>query len=158
MSQSFYPDRQKPTRNAGVDWLLWWRIDEDQLERQVREYKTLKLWQSMRGISVLLLLLSTALTVLFASINFAGFDASAFVDAGLMLGVALFIYFGHRWAMIAAMMLWTLEKAFGVIDSGGMGLIMSVVWWAAYMHALFFAFRIEQARRRAPTTDVDVFS
>ncbi|MBL6853765.1 MAG: hypothetical protein ISS15_17940 [Alphaproteobacteria bacterium] len=157
MTETFHPDRPKPKRNASYDWLLWWRVDQDELDRQVYEYKTLRLWQSMRGISFLCLLLSATITVLFAAFNFAGVDAYAFVDAGLMLGCGLFIHFGHRWAMIAAMLLWTLEKVMGVVSTGGAGIIVQLIWWAAYMHAFFFAFRVEQTRRRVPPPDIEVF-
>jgi len=154
MTESFFPGRPKPARNASLDWLLWWRIDPDELARQVREYKTLKLWQSMRGISLLCLTLSAAITAVFALLN--SIDASSFVDVGLMLAFGIGIFLGHRWAMIAAMLLWTFEKVFGLISSGGGGAVMQIIWWAAYMHAFFFAFRVEQTRRKTP--DVDIFS
>lgn len=158
MTDSFFPDRPKPARSTTFDWLLWWRIDEDQLDRQVREYRTLRFWQSMRGISALCLLFSAVVTLLLVQFGAGQIDASAYVDVGLMAGCAVFIFFGHRWAMIAAMLLWTLEKGFGLVSSGGGGLFLQIIWWAAYMHAFFFAFRVEQTRRRAPPADVEVFS
>jgi hypothetical protein len=147
-----------PRPSGSFGWLLWWQVDHDKLERQVREYRTLKPWQSMRGISALCLLLSATITTALILLRVAGIDTVAFFDVGLMLGIGLFIYFGHRWAMIAAMLLWTLEKILQLADSGGSGIVLQVVWWVVYMHAFFFAFRVEQARRTRPGTDVEVFS
>ena len=160
-----HPTRVTSTNTSLWDWLLWWRVDPGALERQVLEYHTLKLWQSMRGISVLCLGLSIAMTCLFAFLSVLGFNASAFIDAALMAVWAVFIYFGHRWAMAAAMVLWTIEKVLPIVDEFGAhqfvgtNIFTQLLWWAAYMHAFYFAFRIEQQRRvQKKAVDVTVFS
>jgi hypothetical protein len=57
--------------------------------------------------------------------------------------------------MIAAMVLWTADKAFSLIDvlhgpgSPAVRAVIQVVWWCVYMHAFYFAFRVEQERRNA---------
>jgi hypothetical protein len=131
-------------------WILWWQVDAAELEKQVREHDTLKLWQSARGISVCCILLSIALTALFVALGV--FDAYAAVDVVIMAVLAVFIYRGHRWAMFVAMVLWTLEKALSawvVIESGrGGNVLLQVLWWCIYMHAFYLALRVEQQRRK----------
>ncbi len=149
--------RTKP--KAKWQWVLWWRIDEDDLHDQVTKYDTLGWFEAARKLSVLCLLLSiviTAITTFFGAIT-----ADSYFDSALMAVLAAFIYRGHRWAMIAAMVLWTAEKILtGFTGIGtfkppnGGALVVSLLWWAAYMHAFYLAFRVEQERRKqaaAPT-------
>jgi hypothetical protein len=127
-------------------WLLWWQIDPTELDRQVTEYDTLRFFQSMRGISLLLTLFSFLLAAAF--IYLGVFPLYAIADGSLMLLFGAFVFFGHRWAMIAAMILWTMGKAIAILDYPGGGTIVGqVVFWCIYMHALYFSYRIEQAKR-----------
>ena len=139
-----------------ASWLLWWQIDQAQLEKQVAQYNTLRFFSSIRGQAVCCLLLSIALTAVFVSFGITPLSAS--VDAGLMAVLAVFIYFGHRWAMITAMVLWTADKGLSFIDVlGGPGsqlgrAVIQVIWWCTYMHAFYFAVRVEQERRKLATS------
>jgi hypothetical protein len=134
------------------EWLLWWQIDPAEVGEQVANYKSLRLWKSARGISVLCLLFSVVATSGMAAAGVI--RASAYIDVGLFAVLALFIYLGHRWAMIGAMVIWTLEKS--DIIFGGLGGTLShapnpvvqIIWWCLYMHAFYLAFRVEQARRQ----------
>lgn len=136
-------------------WLLWWQMDPDELDKQIQGYSTLKFTQSARGISAILLLISVAATALFVFL--LGMTPYAFLDAAAFLVLALFISKGHRWPMIAAMILWTFEKGISLYDqfqaaaagsSGASFLLTTVIWWTMYMHAFYLAFRVEQARRK----------
>jgi hypothetical protein len=147
----------------GWEWLLWWQIPPDELNRQVEEYDMLSIFQSMRGISVLLLLLAISTTLLFMAAGAGGVDPTALIDVALMAICALFIWLGHRWAMIAAMVLWTLEKfsiiADGLAGANPVSIITQPLWWAVYLHAFYFAFRVEQECRKMPTApDANVFN
>lgn len=90
-------------------------------------------------------------------VSFGITPLSASVDAGLMAVLTVFIDFGHRWATITAMVLWIADKALSFIDvlsgPGGVAVraVIQVFWWCIYMHAFYFAFRIEQGRRKLPT-------
>jgi len=130
-------------------------IDESELEDQVAEYDDLPIYAAARGLSLLLLLFSATMTV--AVIAFGALEPIGLVDAAIMSALGLFIYFGHRWAMILAMVFWTLEKAVMVIASVEAGAVSPVsnpateyFWWAVYMHAFYLAFRVEQQRRKRP--------
>ena len=70
----------------------------------------------------------------------------------------------HRAAISEGARAWqiTLEKAAMMADGIG-GNPGSVVtqpfWWAVYLHACWFAFRVEQERRKMPAApDVSVFN
>jgi hypothetical protein len=139
--------------NHKWDWILWWRIDPVQLEEQVRLYDTIGFRSSMRGISVACLVFSMLVTVLMTYFGGMGLNASAYVDAGLFGMLAGFIWFGHRWAMVGAMLLWTLEKV-AIIVGHPVMVVAQLVWWCLYMHAFYFAFRIERRRRQIPAVEV----
>jgi len=136
-------------------WLLWWQLDKDELQRQVKEYETLKIYQSARGISLLFLLFSAVATTGF--ILFLNLDSSNFLDIFLFLILGFFIYKGHRWAMIGAMLLWTFEKLYMFIEQSSTiignpsftRIFLPLLWWATYMHAFYFAFKVEGLRAKA---------
>lgn len=167
----FRPDNIKTVRAKGgvmventasaslrYRWLLWWLIDPTELSHQVDEYGRLNIFKSIRGQAALCLLLSVSLTIVF--VLFRMVDSSAYVDAVILAVLAIFVYLGHRWAMIGAMILWTLEKGFllaGSFESHSTTItghpIVQIVWWALYMHAFYFALRVEQKRRTAVPAD-----
>lgn len=137
------------------DWLLWWQIDPIELEKQVTQYENLKFIRSARGQAVGCILFSVAVTAAF--IYFSIMDSLAYIDIAIMVMLCVFIYFGHRWAMIVAMVFWTLEKAYGLFAAiGGPGhgnnLVLQVIWWTIYMHAFYFSYCIEQERRKRAMT------
>ena len=146
---------------AGNSWILWWRISQDELDRQVAEYDSLGWFQSARKLSALLLLLSATLSVGMIVTGLA--PRIDYVDVALLSSLSAFIYFRHRWAMIAAMILWTIEKIViaivgtGIIKANALSIIMSFFWWTAFMHAFYLAFRVEQQRRSQGTTELSAF-
>jgi hypothetical protein len=148
----------KTTRRGPFGWLLWWQVDDAIISRQVGQYRTLKIHQSSRGQAFLLLLLAAVLTVLM--IEFVSHNRIDYVDVFLFLLVGGFIWRGARWAMIAAMILWTLEKVLqlaGTLSAGkGSMVVGMIVWWAVYMRTFYVAWRVENARRK-PAADVAVF-
>jgi hypothetical protein len=133
----------------GWNWILFWKIGPDELHKQVDQYENLKITQSYRGISTLLLLFSAALTSLVAMLGILGFDSSAFVDVGAFIFLAFFVYKGARWAIILAMLFWTSERAFLLLVSNtSVAPLPQVLWWTFYMHWFWGALRVENARRK----------
>ena len=135
-------------------WLLWWQIDQAKLEKQVTQYDTLEIRESMRGISVLCIAAIVALDVCFIAFGQTGstYAADLYAPPVAMTVLAVFIYLGHRWAMLGAMIVWTAGKFFsvamGVGNTHGQGqLVLQIVWWCIFMHPFYFAFRVEQDRR-----------
>ena len=109
-------EKKKESKNIFADfsWLLWWRIDKDELQKQIKEYKTLKITQSAKGIGLLFLLFSSAITVVL--VLFLDWEIYSLLDIFLFLILGFFIYKGHRWAMIGTMLLWTFERIYVFID------------------------------------------
>jgi hypothetical protein len=133
-------------KNNGINWILWWQVDQEELKRQVAEYKKLGITKSARGVAALCLLVSVIITTILIVANFLG--AEAFLDVFLLSVLAFFMYKGHKWAMIGAMILWTLEKLYMLLVTGSNNPVIAFFWWSAYMHAFWTAFKVEQAREK----------
>jgi hypothetical protein len=139
--------KQSPDK---TNWLLWWRLGPSELDDQVANYDTMGWFESGRKLSTALLLIYVGLTVLAGTMR-----SVAIYDAVTLAIFAAFIYRGHRWAIIAAMVLWTLDRVLVAISGNGdvypviIRVIGALLWWAIYMHAFYLAFRVEQRRRKA---------
>jgi len=145
-------DTKRPRGKSRWHWLLWWQIDQAELATQVAEYDGLGFLASARKLSVLLLMLSSVANLILIAAGV--FDKWTYLDIALFTSLAIFIFFGHRWAMISAMVLWTIEKGgsiYNITQSSaprGVSLVMPVIFWAVYMHAFYLAFRVETQRSR----------
>ncbi len=149
-------NQDKPKNKQSIlNWFLWWQVDDNYIQRQVKEYTTSKITASAKGVSSLLLLFSATVTVLF--IVFANWNSSAFVDAALFIILSFFIFKGYRWAIIAAMLLWTYEKIYLYFEqinsatatgSSSPNIITTLIWWTIYMHALYTALKVENLRKK----------
>ena len=88
-------DGAAPTRKKRTwSWVLWWMIDEAELERQTNQYGTLKIHQSARGQSMLLTLVSALISTLM--IELVSHDRAAYLDSVILAALGVFILFGHR--------------------------------------------------------------
>jgi hypothetical protein len=145
------PDTKRPRGKSRWHWLLWWQIDQAELARQVAEYDGLGFLASARKLSVLLLMLSSVANLILIAAGIS--DKWTYLDITLFTSLAIFIFFGHRWAMISAMVLWTIEKGDSIYDitqssaPNGVSLV-PVIFWAVFMHAFYLAFRVETQRSR----------
>jgi hypothetical protein len=150
------------TNKATQHWLFWWMVDQDEIAREVEKYALRNPLKTARGVAALCFIFSALVTFILIAINAMQLDAVT--DAVISLVLALFMYFGHRWAMIGAMIWWTLEKVMAVVGmaqafntphppNGGTA-IVQVIWWCIYMHAFWLAFRVERARRRPSAAEV----
>lgn len=148
-------DEKKKKGGNLWSWLLWWNLDKNEIQAQADTYNSLKITQSARGISFLLLIFSAVVTVIF--ILFLNWDSSALFDAIAFLVLGYFIYKGHKWAMLGAMALWTYDKLFILFQqyetasaTGGStpNPIITLIWWATYMHAFWLAFQVERLRSK----------
>jgi len=141
-------EEKKRNRKRAFEWVLWWKINPAELDDQVARYDTMGFIHSARGMSVACLLFSIVVTSAFVYFHIS--DPASLIDAAMFAILALFISLGHRWAMIAAMLLWTLEKG-SVIVEGVSGahtnVVVQIIWWCIYMHAFYLTFRVEQKRK-----------
>lgn len=118
---------------------------EEELEIQVRDYENLSITKSKKGQAVLAIGFFVCLTLIFAFFDIVPmFDALA---ATIVYGVlSIFIYKGHRWAMVSAMLMWTLDKGYQIIQMEGKGAIGVFFWWLFLMSLLYQAITVENDR------------
>ena len=126
---------------------IWsWNIDEVELKNQVENYRDLGIIKSYRGQSVLIVSASMVLGLL---IGFQGdFVDITTVILGSILYVPIifFVYKGHRWAIVALMILFAIDKGFLIYEVGGLGsgLITSYLIMGCFWKCL----QVENERRR----------
>jgi hypothetical protein len=147
MSESETTKKEK----SFLAFLMWWKTDPIEVEKQVAQYDSMKVWQSGRGMSLLLCAFSVALTTLLGS--WLKLSGSTIIGEAVIWGLlGLFMYRGHRWAFVAAMILWTVEKGTMLLAGSPSGNpIVQVIWWAVYMNAFMLGFKVEAARRKQAT-------
>lgn len=148
-----YKTRRKEKSGSFLSWLLWWQLDQDEVDKQIAEYQSLKITQSARGLSLLLIIFSNAITTVM--IMFFSWSGLAFIDVFIILILGFFIYKGHEWAMIGAMLLWSFEKICGIYDglqnvtqSSSLKPVIHLISWAIYMHAFYLALKVERLRNK----------
>lgn len=142
------PTEEKKSKNS-LGFLTWWIVNDEKIKYQANNYYKLKLG-SYRTISALCLVFAAALTSLF--VLFGSLPTSTYVDAALFLFLAIFVYLGHRWALVTTMILWTFEKGYAayeaMIDTKSSQVVMQIFWWAFFMNYFYKAFKVEQLRKR----------
>ncbi len=155
------PLGNKKKRGSFWPWLLWWRLDQNELDKQIAEYQSLKITQSARGQSFLFIIFSGLVTTIL--ILFFNSSSANFVGVFISLLLGYFIYRGQKWAMITAMIYWSFNQLIQVykgiesyvINSGDPNLtsisstiLIHLLWWAIYMHAFYLAFTAERLRKQ----------
>ena len=124
-----------------------WKISEEDMKTQVENYNNLKITESYRGISALLILGSMILIVVLAKLDMVSYDAV--YGAIIYLPLAFFIWKGHRWAMIVMIGLWTFEKGYQVYATAGESSpIVAIIWWAIFVGYFVNALKVEIARKK----------
>ncbi len=149
---------QKPEesgRKRGLNWVRWWQTDQAEIDEQARLYDAIGFRNSWRGWAVLCLALNGFITVVMAAVSAATFGS--LLDVAVMAILALFIYRGHRWAMIGAMILCTIEKVFWIAAHPDTA-VTAIIWWGFNIHVFYNAFRVEQRRRNMPAMDPAIFN
>jgi ABC-type dipeptide/oligopeptide/nickel transport system permease subunit len=154
----------KKKKTSFLRWLLWWQIDQDELTTQVSSYHLLKVTQSIRGQSLLLLIFSACATTV--SIAFFSSPIANFIEVVISLLLGYFVFRGHKWAMVGAMLFWSFEKFILLYDGfqsyspdhSSPNPIIHIIWWAIYMHAFYFSFMVEKARDKEAQAQIAVSS
>ena len=155
-------------------WLLWWKVDPEEVRRQAEGYDTLPMTGSARGRGFLLAALSGVLNAVtgawvavaavvagWPEIGVGGGNVLAdciFLGEGVafvLLGCLL--YRGAAWAAIGLMGLSTFDRVFEAAIANGhfypfpgrhIGLwVFSLLAWCIFMHGFYAAFRVERSRK-----------
>ncbi|MBI4973322.1 hypothetical protein HZC27_01800 [Candidatus Roizmanbacteria bacterium] len=146
----------KSKNNSWFSWFLWWKIDSSTLEKQIQQYKSLKIYESYRGIAALLItsrILLSGLVFLIQWVpnnNFIiSFLRRDFGLGGLLfyLFLALFVFKGKKWALLIMMVIETINSGFSLFRSSsleGAFWLMIIFWWVLFMKYLYGAYIVEQ--------------
>lgn len=128
------------------EWIVWWDLDEFQVQQQVEDYDSIGWVQSARGVAALLGLFCAAVTCVVEVRNKLE-TSSIFIDVGILLVLAILSGLGKRWAMIVAMIYYTVATFLEVIHpKENPHTLAYIVWWCIYMHGLYLAAAVEKQR------------
>ena len=125
--------------------LFSWKISNEEIKRQVDNYDNLRITESFRGTSVLLILGSIILTIVLAIFNVISYSTLLY-GVIMYLPIAYFIWRGHRWAIITAICLWTLDKGYQFFTVSS-GYVPIIIWWVLFASCFYNTLRIENIRR-----------
>lgn len=144
-----------------LEWFLWWKVDKDDLEIQVKNYNELKFYKSYRGIAGLLLLgkaiLSIALIPTVSILQTIG--VSDFTDVILNLLILLILYpilsflvfKGKKIALIIVMVVSTISLINSFINAKG-----GYFWmWLIVMKYFYGAYIVEKNRKLTTTQNTE---
>ena len=122
-------------------------LTKEELERQVNEYNNLKVYESARGIPLLILL------VMFAwSLGLTQLMPELFTLTNVIVGIAMYIpfmiftYLGHQWAIVGLLALYTFDKWYIMAFTGSV--ITSLIFWGLVSMYLYRALQVENERKR----------
>jgi len=124
---------------AIYNFLIWWKHDQFEVSKEASQYNSLPFKKSSRKIAASLLMLSFAVNLLMGG-------EGAWVDASIFGLLAVFVFAGHRWAIVTAMIFWTFSKGYAIYEKPQSS-VLHVFWWCFYMQALYLAFLVEVRRR-----------
>lgn len=138
---------QEKTKSFRMSKNGTFKLNETELKHQIDNYNTLSITQSYRGISSLLILFAIVITAILYFVKFV--DLSAIIAAVIIyLPLAYFVYRGKKWALIGAMLIWTLDKGFQLITAPN---ILVIIWWIAFMTYFYKAYKVEVERAKLNT-------
>lgn len=135
---------EKNTKSFRLSKEGTFKISESELRNQIDNYNTLSITKSYRGIATVLILAAVGITAILYFVNFTDLTTLAFA-AIIYLPLAYFIYKGKKWAMIAAMIMWTIDKGYQMFVSPN---LLIIIWWLAFMTYFYKAYKIEVERNK----------
>jgi hypothetical protein len=161
-------------QQEGFHRLPWWRVNPDELRRQVEGYETLGMLDSSRGRSFLLAMLSAIVCAAVGIVVAASAVAGGWPGIGVgemsvltvctLLGEGMVFFLlgclvrrGNAWAAIGLMGLCSFDRVFEAAVSNsyavpgqphGVWMIPAVPVWCFYMYTFWMTFRIERAHAR----------
>lgn len=140
---------EEEVKKGGNSWS--WKIAEADLKNQVENYNTLKISESYRGISVLIISVLLGFSAVLAFLGVYADMATMIWGIVFYLPVIFFVYKGQRWAIVLLMVMWTLERGYQLyeIGQGGNGSgIMPIIWWLIIMPYFWKALKVENEKRK----------
>ncbi len=135
-----------------------WTMSPEELKEQIGSYDTLKITQSYRGVSVLIVSALWLLGFLLAFFGEYSSMSDMFLSLVIYLPILFFVYKGHRWAIVSLLILYTIEKIYTLYLSVEMGgfVLGSIIWWLIVTPYIYKALLVENARRKETQNPVDL--
>ncbi|WP_413587094.1 hypothetical protein [Bdellovibrio sp. HCB274] len=130
------------SKAASKNPFTFWKIDPEELKHQVENYDTLPFSKSSHKVSAGIFVGCGTLTAIAA--YFGVLQSFSFIDAAIFVGLSWFIYEGKKWAIISAIVFWTLAKVQMIATGANAG--TQVVFWFLFMKPLYMAYRVNKAR------------
>ena len=145
------PTENKNKGDSIWNLLLWWKTDEQEVNKQVEQYNKLSILKSKKGRSFLLL---SILALLSFTVG-----RGTLLNAGLLFIIAFFVYKGNRWIMMGIMIwmtyfwfnrlyIWIIATSNNGINRQIVPSIATYLFWAIPMHVIFYAYKVEQERAK----------
>lgn len=124
--------------------ILFWKLDEGELQIQVSQYDTLKATKSWHKFASILTVAVIILTIAGSLVGLLSITSA--VIAGIIYApFAYLIWKGKKLAMATMMILWTLEKVGSVIDRPA-SVVIVLIWWDYFMRYYWGAYQVEKRR------------
>jgi hypothetical protein len=170
---------------TGWHWLLWWKIDPDELRRQTETYNSLGTY-SIRGIASIFAVVSGFVNAFWGvrlaistlddgwptiGVNESGIvtDCVLLAEGVTFLLLARLLYRGEAWTAIVLMGLCSFDRLFeAALSHGhvyslrgghpGVVAVVALLAWCCCMHAFWTAFCVERQRIRPGGTDAVALS
>jgi uncharacterized membrane protein YvlD (DUF360 family) len=141
---------QNQSKNKNF-WSL--KLDDADLKNQIENYQSLKITQTYRGKSVLIILALLVFSLILSMFGIYADPVTMIIGIMIYLPILFFVYKGHRWAIILLMVMYTYEKGFNIYEiskSGNGSGISSIIWWLIVMPYFWKALYVENKRRELP--------
>ena len=153
-------------------WIFdWWNIDAEELQRQVTNYNSRG---AARKVSAYLLLVPVVVGSsyelwlwLYSSIAFSKWRYG-FILTMIYLVLIFPIYKGWKHTLAFTMVLFTLDKAYGIVNDAVrdineransiFGVMFGLFWWSLNMYFLYKAYRVEKLREEMSVTPSATFT
>lgn len=122
------------------------------MSRQVNEYDTLSITQSVRGRTVLFMGGVFIISLILGIFGILVKPLDVVIEAVIYIPILLFIFYGHRWASVVLMVLWTIDKIYMLITATdyikpNIGLLLSTfAFWAYVINLSLKNIEIENLR------------
>jgi len=147
-------EKNKKQSESFWSWNLFkWSMGGVALKNQIENYNTLKFFSSARKSAVAIMIFSLVIGLILNLVKGSLATISeAWLDILLVFILAFFVYKGHKWAIIGAMIYWTIDRMYAVVNSfsterpGDIGIIF--IWWTFYMSVFWKAYQVEKERKK----------
>jgi hypothetical protein len=139
-------EKVKSSSGSLLEPFMWWKIDQKDVESEVRNY-AVSGKHSFRKIAGYLILVSLLFTVAF--VIFGIFPVTSLISIIIYLPLATLVMRGSKFFIILAMAIITIDRFGSILITGEYSISaigLRLLWWAFQMRFLFGAYKVEKLR------------